>query len=136
MNKKRWFWASVAAFAISMILGYVFNNICLCKLYKETASLWRPMEEMNKLMPYGFLIDLICSFILVFIYAKGYEGKSSRIAEGLRFGLMMGIFIGLPMAGWTYITQPLPFIMAFYWFLMTVFEMLVIGAVVGLIYKK
>ena len=40
------------------------------------------------------------------------------------------------MAGWSYIAMPVPFQLALYWFLMGMVEFLIVGGVIGLIYKK
>ena len=136
MNTKRWIVASLVAFIIISVLEYTFHNHCLKTLYEATASLWRPEAEMSKLVPYGMLLHLAVAFLLGYIYARGYQDKSSRLGEGVRFGLILGLFTSLPMAGWSYIAMPVPFQLALYWFLMGMVEFLIVGGVIGLIYKK
>lgn len=136
MNKKRWFWASVVVFVITFALEALFNNVCLKSVYLETAALWRPEADMVKLMPHYWVALLVASFLFTYIYAKGYEAKPSAIGEGLRFGLVVGLFVVLPMATITYATMPVPAKLPFYWFVMGVVEYLIAGAVAGLIYKK
>lgn len=136
MNKKRFFLASLVVFVIIAVLEYVFHNICLARLYADTANLWRPMPAMMKLVPYGYGINLIFALLFTYIYIKGYEAKGSGLGEGLRFGLIIGVFVSLPMAGWSYISMPIPFMLGIYWFIMGLVKYLVAGAAVGLIYKK
>lgn len=136
MNKKRWFWASIAAFVTATVLEFIFNYFCLKGIYAQTASLWRPEAEMMKLMPYYWIASFVVSFIFVYIYTKGYETKPSGFGEGLRFGLLMGLFTVLPMITITYATMPVPLRLPLDWFATGMAEYLIVGAVVGLIYKK
>jgi len=136
MNKKRWFWAGIAAFVAAMILEAIFNAYCLKGVYAQTASLWRPAEEIYKLLPYYWIAAFFVSFIFVYIYSKGYEGKPSRVMEGVRFGFWIGLFINLPMVTITYATLPVPSRLPIDWFVTGMAEYIIVGAVVGLIYKK
>lgn len=136
MNKKRWVIASVAVFVVAMILEVVFNNYCLKAAYMEVAHLWRPEAEMMKLMPIYWVASFVVSFIFVYIYAKGYEGKSCAICEGLRFGLVFGLFVNISMVSITYVTMPITQRLSFDWFVTGMAEYLILGAVVGMIYKK
>ncbi len=136
MNKKRWVLASLAAFITAMVLEFIFNTFCLKIAYTEVANLWRPEAEMIRLMPMYWVAAFIVSFIFVYIYSKGYEGKPSGLGEGLRFGLLFGLFVNLTMVTITYATMPITVRLARDWFVTGMVEYLIVGAVVGLIYKK
>lgn len=136
MNKKRWFWASIVVFIIIFALEYLFNNVCLKNIYLATAHLWRPEAELSRLLPLAWAGYLVMAFFFTFIYAKGYEAKPSVLGEGLRYGLVIGLFISVPTAGMCYIFMPVPLKLAVYWFIMGMVEFLAAGAAVGLIYKK
>ncbi len=136
MNKKRWVLASLAVFVAVMVLEFIFNNYCLKAAYMEVAHLWRPEAEMMKLMPLYWAATFVVSFIFVYIYAKGYEGKGCGICEGLRFGLWFGLFVNLSMVAITYATMPITVRLARDWFVTGMTEYLIAGAVVGMIYKK
>jgi hypothetical protein len=123
-------------FIIMFALEYLFNNVCLKNLYIATASVWRPEADMMKLIPYYWAALLVASFLFTYIYAKGCEAKPSALGEGLRFGLIVGLFVNLPMATITYATMPLPDKIPIYWFIMGMFEYLAAGAIAGLMYKK
>jgi len=137
MNKKRWFWASVVAIAVMLAMDFFFNNHCLKGLYQQTAHLWRPEAElMGMMMRYGWITYLVGGFVFAYIYAKGYEGKPSHVLEGVRFGFLMGLFSSVPMSIMTYITMPIPGRLSIDWLIIGMFELIVAGAVVGLIYRK
>ncbi len=136
MNKGRWVLAAVVATVAVSAIEAVGHGVFLKNLYLATASLWRPEAEMSKMMWMGWLSTLVCSFILVYIYHRGYEGKGSALGEGLRFGLIIGLFTAIPMTVWTYIMYPLPVNLVISWFVIGMIDMLVAGALIGLIYKK
>ena len=136
MNKTRWVVASIVVAVVVTAIESVFHGFLLRGIYEATAAIWRPYADMARLTPYGWVSTLITSFILVYIYHKGYEGKGSALAEGLRFGLIIGLFTAIPMSVWSYITIPMPLRLSCYWFCIGMLDMLVAGALIGLIYKK
>ena len=136
MNVKRWVVASIVSAVVFIGIGMIGNGIFLADTYTATASLWRPEMEMTKLFPYGWLATLIISFIFVYIYHRGYEGKGCGFAEGLRFGFWIGLFAVIPMAVWSYVSYPIPMNLAIAWFIMGMVEFLLAGILVGLIYKR
>lgn len=136
MDKKRWILTAIVVFVVVSALEWFFHSVCLGGIYSLTSYLWRPEAEMTKLLPYGLVANLIVSFILVYIYHKGYEGKGSRLAEGLRFGLIIGLFTAIPMSVWSYVVFPMAFVFPAAWFAIGMIEMLVAGAIIGLLYKR
>lgn len=136
MNKKRWFVAGVVVFVIFFLLEYLYNTVCLKDIYAATAQFWRPLAEITKLAPYQWIGYLVGAFLFCYIYTKGYEAKPSRLGEGLRYGLIIGLFVTIPMALTCYVTMPLPVKLPFCWFLTGMVEYLAAGAAVGLIYRR
>jgi len=41
------------------------------------------------------VVNLLMALIMAYIYPKGYEGGSPT-AEGLRFGILLGLFVAIP----------------------------------------
>lgn len=81
----------------------------------------------------GWLSGLIWSFIFVYIFAKGYENKG--IMEGVRFGLLIGVFYSLPMSLSTYMSMPITGGTATAWFLYGVIEITILGILAAFLYK-
>lgn len=133
MNTKKWIIASVVIFVVDQILSYLFHGVFMSGVYEQTAHLWRPMEEMNRLMWMGWLNGLIWSFLFVYIFAKGYENKG--IMEGVRFGLLIGVFFSLPMSLGTYMSMPITGGIAIAWFLYGVIEITILGILAAWLYK-
>lgn len=136
MDKKRWVLTAVVVTVVVSVLEAVFHGVFLKDSYAMTASIWRPMADMSRLMPIGWLSTIFISFILVYIYHRGYEGKTGKLAEGLRFGLIIGLFTAIPMAVWSYIVWPMTLALAFWWFVIAMIDMLAAGAVIGTLYKR
>jgi hypothetical protein len=79
------------------------------------------------------LVGFISAFLFTFLFTRGYEGKG--IGEGLRFGLVIGLFTSIPMAYNSYATLPIPYSLAFQWFIYGTIATIILGAVVALIYR-
>jgi len=133
MNTKKWIIASVVVFVVAQILEFIIHYLILGGSYQATAHLWRPTEEMNQMMWLMWLTGLIWAFIFVYIFAKGYENRG--VMEGVRFGLIIGLFYSLPMSLGSYATMPIPFSLALNWFIFGMIEIIILGIMAALLYK-
>jgi hypothetical protein len=133
MNTKKWIIAGLVIFVVDQLLSYLIHNVILSGAYEATAQLWRSMEEMNSMMWLIWLSGLIWSFIFVFVFAKGYEGGG--LMEGIRYGLIMGIFFSIPMSLATYATQPISFGLAAGWLVLGIIDITILGVLAALLYK-
>ena len=131
MNVKRYLAASVAVFAFSMALGYLVHGVILQSTYQSIQGVWR--TDMQSKMWINTLVALLVSFLAVYIFTKGYEGKG--IMEGLRFGLVIGLFLSIPAAYGTYMIIPIPYYLALEWFLYGTAQWVILGAVAAAVYK-
>lgn len=118
------------------IFDFLIHSVGLMPLYIQTAHLWRPEAEMKSLLGLMWLSYAIASPILVYIYGRGYEEGKPPLAQGLRFGFLIGLFLFAPMALNCYVVMPIPVALALGWFVGGMIEMLVIGAVIGLFWRK
>jgi hypothetical protein len=133
MNTKKWVIASLVIFVVDQILSYLFHGVFMSGVYEATAHLWRPMEEMNRMMWMMWISGLVWSFLFVYIFAKGYEGKG--IMEGVRFGLIVGVFFSLPMSLGTYASMPITGGIAAAWFIYGVIDITILGILAAVLYK-
>lgn len=136
MDRKRWLLIAIVVAAVTSAMEGIYHPLVLGREYVATAVLWRPQAVIKGMMPWGWLVSLIASFLLVYIYHRGYEGKGSRLAEGVRFGLIIGIFVSLPMAAWSYITIAMTPPIAIGWFAIGMLDCLVAGVIIALLYKR
>ena len=129
---KRTILAVVAVFVAWSVLDVIIHGILLESTYEATASLWRPMDEMNMSLMYGVTLVFTACFVL--IYGLLVEPKS--LASGLKFGALFGLAVGISMGLGSYIYMPIPVTLAWSWLFGTLFEAIVAGAIVGAIIKS
>jgi len=128
---KKFLIATVAVFFAWEILDFVIHSVLLAQMYKETASLWRPMAEMK--VGVMVFVTLISAASFCYLYYAFVSEKT--MANALKFGLVFGIGGGVSMGYGSYAVMPMPYMMAFAWFLGTVIELVVAGLILGLILK-
>ena len=129
---KRIVLAVLAVFVAWSVLDIVIHGVILAPTYRDTAQLWRPMNEMK--MGLMHVVVLISAAVFVGLYAF-FVGKKS-VATGIKFGLLFGIGAGISMGYGTFAVQPIPYKIAFTWFAGTVVEATVAGWLTGLIVKE
>jgi hypothetical protein len=129
---KRVVLPGVVVFAAWEIMDFVIHNVVLGDTYAATAQLWRPEAEM-KFGLLGFVV-LMGALTLVYVYAELVTVKSLNTA--LKFSLVIGLGIALGMSYGTYSVIPLPYSIAFTWFLGAMAEYAVAGLIMGIMIKS
>jgi hypothetical protein len=136
MNVKRWLLASVVVAIVFFALEFVVHGFLLSDIYMQTASVWRPMQEMEQTIWLMWLGYIVFAPFFVLIYAKGYEKGKPGWAQGLRFGFYVGAMLSVIHSfGW-YVILPIPMALAVYWFAAILVEFIVVGIAAGLVYKE
>jgi hypothetical protein len=136
MNTKRWLLASVAVFVVIFVLEFIIHGVLLQGAYQQTASLWRPLADMQRLMWIMWLGYLVFALFFTFIYTKGYEKGKPGLGQGLRFGFYVGAMLSvLHGFGW-YAILPIPLALSFYWFVAVLVESIAMGIAAGLVYHE
>ena len=132
MNWKRFFLAFIAAFVFMFCWGWFYNGVLLKDVFAEVQNLFRPREEMMGLFHWIIIGQALIVFAFVMIYASGFAGGG--VVAGIRLGVLLEIAaIGMRMG--FYAVQPIPGKLIFYGSLSGVIEMIIVGAIVGAIYK-
>jgi hypothetical protein len=134
MNFARVAASALAAWIVSIPVGYVVNDILLRDVYAANAAAMRPEEAMMAIMPLGLVATLVGFFAFAYMYAKGYEGTKGTL-EGVRFGVLVAILLCGFAIVWQYIIYPLDGTMVFAMVVDTIAEFALYGAIVGAIYK-
>jgi len=129
---KRTIWAVVAVFIAWSILDFLLHGWLLRPTYEATASLWRPMDQMN--MPLMYFVTLVFTVCFVLIYGLLVGQKS--LASGIRFGALFGLATGISMGFGSYSYMPIPLTLAWSWFFGSWIEAIAAGAIVGAIVKS
>jgi hypothetical protein len=134
MNFARVAAAAVAAWVVSLPVGYVVNEILLKDIYTANAAAMRPEAAIMANVPVGFVFMLVGFFAFAYAYAKGYEGTSG-VMEGLRFGVLVALMLICFGLIWSWVTMPITARMAAAMMIDAVAEFALYGAIVGAVYK-
>jgi hypothetical protein len=123
---------AVVVFVILEVLDILIHGVILGSVYATMQNVWRP-DMMDK-MWIMHIVKIVVSFFFALIFSKGYEGKG--IIEGVRYGLYVGIMIGIGMAYGTYAMIAIPYSLALQWFIFAVFEYIIAAIGLSLVYGK
>ena len=133
MNVKRFVLACAAVYVIYQIFGFVVHQLLLSDIYKVMESVWRPEAQMMSKMWIMYLTSAVWTVLFCYIFTRGYEDKGAM--EGARYGLIMGLFIGIPFAYESYMIYPITLSLAHAWMVSAVVLSVICGLVLALIYK-
>jgi len=124
--------ATVVIFIVWSIMDFVIHGLFLRETYEATASLWRPMDEVD--MPLMYAVTLVYAVCFVVLYDVFVGSKS--ISTGIKFGALFGLAAGVAMGFGSYSYMPIPLSLAVSWLVGTLLELIVAGAIVGAIIKQ
>lgn len=131
MNVKRFIIAVIVLFLCFQVLDFIIHFIILGPTYQEYKDLWR--TDMMSKMWIMYATSFVLSILFVYIFAKGYEGKG--LAEGIRYGIVIGLLINSLGAFNQYAVYPVSFSLALKWFIYGMIEFIICGIVVAVLYK-
>lgn len=126
---KKLLFSILAVFVAWQFLDFLIHGVILMGAYESTKDMWRPMEEMS--MSLMMLVSLLVAATFCYIYYAYISNKNLNTA--LKYGLVYGLGLGISFGYGSYSAMPIPYYMAFTWFLGTVVETVVAGLIVGLI---
>jgi hypothetical protein len=129
---KRIALAVLAVFVAWTVMDFIIHGVILNSSYAATASLWRPMGEMNMSVMYLSVLVSAVTFTLIYSLLVAKKG----LATGLTYGLLFGVATGVSMGFGSYAVMPISLYMAFTWFLGSVIEAAVGGVIVGWIIRE
>ena len=130
MNTKRFIMASLVVFVGFEIIDMIIHGGILAKTY-EGMNIWR--SDMMSKMWIFHLGSFVMAFLFTFIFIKGHENKG--IAEGARYGIVIGLFANIPYGFYSYAMYPLPFSLCLQWFVFGMIEFIICGLIAAAIYK-
>lgn len=132
MKWKAFLTTALAVYVVAQLSDYLIHGVILDSAYEATKQLWRP--DMDAKMWIMALVTAIWSVLFTLIFIKGYEARGWM--EGVRFGLLIGLFTSIPMAYGTYVMLPIPYSLAFQWFVYGTVQCILSGVVVALVWGR
>jgi hypothetical protein len=128
------FWVTVAAvYAAAQLCGFLIHQVLLADTYQQLAHVWRPEADMQAKMWIMFLTSAVWSALFVWIFAQGRAGGD--LAEGLRYGLVIGVFYSITQAYDSYVIYPITYGLALTWFLSGVLCSVLYGVITAALYR-
>lgn len=134
MNFARVAAAAVAAWVVSIPVGFVVNEVLLKPMFDANAAAFRPEEAIMANLPLGFAATLVGFFAFAYMFAKGYEGTNGTI-EGIRFGVLVAMLLICFAIFWQYLVFPISGNLSAAMIVDVIVEFALYGAIVGSIYK-
>ncbi len=131
MNLKRFLAAALATYVAVQAMELLINGVFMKSANESLKSLWRP--DMMSRMWVMYVVGVVVALLFTYIFVKGREGKG--ISEGVRYGIIIWLFVSVPMLVSMWVMLPIPYIIVLRWILFSLVEMLVAGILVAVIYK-
>ena len=135
MNYGRIMIAAVAATVFDAVYGFLVYGMVLAPEFARYPGVYRSNEAGPAFLPLMFGGLFIAIVAAAIIYAKGYEGGRG-VAEGTRFGFLLGVFVVMAFAGVNYAVLNMGRKLAVMAAAAGFVEWLVIGTIIGLVYKR
>jgi len=135
MNTTRVALAAVAATVVDAVYGFVVYGNLLTGQFAAFPAVFRSAETGAAYLPLMFACIFVGMIAVSYIYAKGYEGRSG-LQEGLRFGVLLAIFNAGYFIGTDYGILNIGGQLAVFMALAGLGEWLLVGSVIGLVYKR
>jgi len=135
MNTTRVALAAVAATLADAVYGFIVYGNLLAGPFAAFPAVFRSAESGAAYLPLMFACIFVGMLAVSYIYAKGYEGRSG-LQEGLRFGLLLAIFNAGYFIGTDYGILNISAQLAVFMALAGLGEWLLVGGVIGLVYKR
>jgi hypothetical protein len=135
MNYPRLALSGLGAFFAYFVFGFLaFAILPLKSEFQKYPGVYRSQEGIKAVMPLGMFGMLVSLLALTILYALVYRGGSGPI-EGLRFGALIGIFAIGSFVLHNYVNLNIGLKLALQHSAMYFLEWVIVGLVIGLIYK-
>ena len=133
MNVKRYILAAIVVWVALFILEYILHGVVLTGFYRDIEHTLRPANSMPGFFIWVLLGEVILAFGFCYIFVKGYENRG--IAEGVRYGLLIGLTFGVSTTLINYAVHPIPGGMAAALIVGYAVEMGILGTLAAAVYK-
>jgi len=134
MNYRSLGIAAIVAWVIDSIYGFLVFGLALNSEFARYPGVFRSFEAVGGMTPLMFGASLVGTLAVTYIFAKGHEGGPG-VAQGLRFGLVFAVFGLFSISIPSYVIYNLGRLLAVESAVAAFVEMLLMGVVIGLVYK-
>jgi hypothetical protein len=123
---------TVVSFAFGFLVFWLVP--ALIKEAHEYPAVFRPKEEMMKVMPVGLVATFLSILVAAIIFAMLHQSGSGSTA-GARFGVLIGLFVVCAFVLHNYVNLNIGLKLALGQAVTYFVQWTIIGTIIGLIYK-
>ncbi len=135
MNYLRIFLSALAAFVAYFAIGGVaFTAPWMKNEFMKYPAVYRSQDAIKSVMPFGMFAMFVAMLVLAVLYAMLYRGGSG-LAEGAHFGALIGVFAVCSFVIHNYVNLNIGLTLTLQQACAYFVEWLIVGIVIGLIYK-
>ncbi len=136
INWKKFIISSIAVFVVLSVSDFIVHGNLLMDLYKQVdPRLMLDQVSSQARMNYMVAGNILFALFFVFLYTQGYSGGKTSFAEGLRYGIYVGLLIAVPHNVIMYMWSPYPMALLQAWAATLFVQIAILGAVTGLTYS-
>ena len=132
MNAKRFALAVVAVFITMWLLSLLIYDVLFVEQTRSLMALFRPEAEMTDRFAWIIIGHFAQTIVFCYIFLQGYENKG--VMEGVRFGLLMGLFLASVDVTW-YAALPIEAVTSVVWVISDLVLAIAGGAVLAAVYR-
>jgi len=136
MNYARILIASVCAFIAYFIYGGILFGLLpwLRTEFAKYPAVYRSQEGIKSVMPFGMLAMFVALVAIAVLYAMIYSGGSG-LAEGARFGALIGIFAIGSFVVHNYVNLNIGLKLTIQQSIAYFVQWVLVGIVIGIVYR-
>jgi len=126
--------SSIVVGIVLFLLGWLIYGFLLMDFYKQYFGHISRVQSDMKLWAIA-VANFAQAFFMYLVYSKGYRG-GSPIFEGIKFGILIGLFVGIPYVFYTWAGMPVKYTGVIIDGIVMIFMYIVAGVITGLIFGK
>jgi len=134
MNYGRLVAAALAGTVVDAVYGFLVYGMLLASEFARYPNVYRPNDASPVFLLCMFCGIFAAMLVAVVMYSKGIEAGTGA-AQGMRFGALLGAFVGVLFASISYgtlnIGRKLTGMMA----VAGIVEWILVGTVIGVVYR-
>ncbi len=136
MNYGRIALASLGAVVAYFVYGFAMFAAwpSMKTEFMKYPNVYRPKDEMMKVMPYGMAAILIAIVVVAILYARIHPAGGGMVS-GLCLGALIGLFSVCTFAIHNYVNLNIGLTLTIYQSIAYFLQWVIVGAAIGLIYK-
>ena len=136
MNFARLALASLGAMVAYFVYGFAMFAAwpSMKTEFLKYPNVYRPKDEMMKVMPYGMIAIFIAIVVVAVLYAR-IDSGGGGVVPGMYLGALIGLFSVCTFAVHNYVNLNIGFRLTIYQSIAYFIQWVIVGAAIGLIYK-